>query len=448
MVVGRPAVDTRPTVRACANQAQLGEKAGKRIGEAEEHGPDHEGTAALSPGCRHPTCEGYEESDPRCSERIDSGRFMGQPWAGYWGGDRAGSKGAPAPPETATTHALRSGEECSRNAPRRATGLTVTRKPVTVLREVATLELEPAQPFAFDPTFHKPDHFPSQDTEWEPGVRWQTVRFRGRPFGVRIEDAGSRVRLRMWARGRVSAPLQTALAAELSWRANLRFDLTDFERRARADPKLGAVVRRWRGMRPMHLGSLYEYIVIAIVLQNATVRRSVQMLQALFERYGTQLQFDDRVLYGFWVARTLAGATEHELRALKIGYRARSLLRVSEAIARGDVNEVALREATLKEQRAALLSLYGIGPASAGYILVDVFHAFDELVYISPWEQRIYSRLLLGTRVDEPVPVTVLVERIARWSPWRALAVHYLWEDLFWRHKTKGIDWLAPLIRL
>jgi len=52
-------------------------------------------------------------------------------------------------------------------------------------------------------------------------------------------------------------------------------------------------------MRPMHLGSLHEYIVIAIVLQNATVRRSVQMLQALFERYGTQLQFDDRVLYGF-----------------------------------------------------------------------------------------------------------------------------------------------------
>ena len=35
-------------VRACANQAQLGEEVGKRIGEAEEHGPDHEGTAALS----------------------------------------------------------------------------------------------------------------------------------------------------------------------------------------------------------------------------------------------------------------------------------------------------------------------------------------------------------------------------------------------------------------
>ena len=181
------------------------------------------------------------------------------------------------------------------------------------------------------------------------------------------------------AGGRVSGPLLGTVAEELSWRANLHLDLADFERRARRDPALAPVVRRWRGMRPMHLGSLYEYLVIAIVLQNATVRRSVQMLQALFERFGTRGQFDGCDLYGFWGPAELAGAAEDELRALKVGYRARSLLRVSEAVARGDVDEAALRHATSDEQRAALLSLYGIGPASVGYILVDVFHAFDEL---------------------------------------------------------------------
>ena len=198
----------------------------------------------------------------------------------------------------------------------------------------------------------------------------------------------------------------------------------------------------------MHMGSLYEYLVIAIVLQNATVRRSVQMLQALFEGYGTLLRFDRRELYGFWEPATLAGTTEQELRALKVGYRARRLLEVSAAIAGGQVDQGALREATVDEQREALLSIYGVGPASVGYILVDVFHAFDELSHISPWEQGIYSRLLLGSPVDDPAPVPVLLERIARWSPWRALAVHYLWEDLFWRHRADPIDWLAPLIRL
>ena len=158
--------------------------------------------------------------------------------------------------------------------------------------------------------------------------------------------------------------------------------------------------------------------------------------------------FDGRDLYRFWDPAALAGTAEEELRALKVGYRARSLLHVSEAIARGDVDEAALRHARSDEQRAALLSLYGIGPASVGYILVDVFHAFDELGHISPWEQRIYSRLLTGGSAGEPLPVSVLLERAARWSPWRALALHYLWEDLFWRHKTEGVEWLAPLIRL
>jgi 3-methyladenine DNA glycosylase/8-oxoguanine DNA glycosylase len=316
------------------------------------------------------------------------------------------------------------------------------------LRPVATLELGPSAPFAFDATFHKPDHFPSPDTAWEPGVRWQTLRLSDHLLGLRIEEAGSRVRVGVWAREPPAGELLGKLADELSWRANLRLDLTPFYRLALGDPGLAPAVQRFSGMRPMHLGSLYEYLVIAIVLQNATVRRSVQMLQALLERYGTRLGFDGHELLGFFDAASLARAGEQELRRLKVGYRAASLLRVSEAIASGEVDEASLREATPEQRRAALLSLHGVGPASVGYILTDVFHGFDELTHISPWEQRIYSRLLFGTPVEEPAPVGTLLHRMASWSPWRALAVHYLWEDLFWRHKTEGVDWLGPLIRL
>ena len=31
---------------------------------------------------------------------------------------------------------------------------------------------------------------------------------------------------------------------------------------------------------------------------------------------------------------------------------------------------------------------------------------------------------------------------------YRALAVHYVWEDLFWRWKHGGAEWLDTLIRL
>jgi len=104
-------------------------------------------------------------------------------------------------------------------------------------------------------------------------------------------------------------------------------------------------------MRPDAPRSLYEYLVIAIVLQNATVRRSVQMLQALFQRYGTRLQFERPRPLRVLGSSGTRGTSEEELRALKVGYRARSLLRVSETIARGDLDEAALRHATSDEQR-------------------------------------------------------------------------------------------------
>lgn len=104
-------------------------------------------------------------------------------------------------------------------------------------------------------------------------------------------------------------------------------------------------------------------------------------------------------------------AAAQELRVLKVRYRAKSLLRVSQSIAAGAIDETALREATVEEQRAALPPLHGVGPASVGYILIDVFHALDQLRHVAPWEHRIYSHLLLGTPVDEPAPADVLLER-------------------------------------
>jgi 3-methyladenine DNA glycosylase/8-oxoguanine DNA glycosylase len=145
----------------------------------------------------------------------------------------------------------------------------------------------------------------------------------------------------------------------------------------------------------------------------------------------------------------LAAASEEELRALKVGYRARSIQRVSEAVARGALDERELRRRSIGEQRAGLLALYGVGPASVGYILADVFHQLNEMNHISPWEQKIYSKLFLDRDPDDPAPVEELTTLFHdRFGGWRMLAVHYIWEDLFWQRRNSDIPWLEKLIRL
>jgi 3-methyladenine DNA glycosylase/8-oxoguanine DNA glycosylase len=202
-------------------------------------------------------------------------------------------------------------------------------------------------------------------------------------------------------------------------------------------------------MRPFSAGSLYEYLIIAIVLQNCTVRRSVKMMQALYEKYGARLEYDSRSFYCMWSPEEMNRATEQELRALKVGYRAKSLKRVTATFACAGIDEIELRSKSRAEQRDALLELYGIGPASVGYILFDVFHHWDEMDHISPWEQKIYSKLFFNRDPEKPISVARLMRLFTkRFSGYRLLAVHYIWEDLFWKRQHEKIEWLEKLIRL
>jgi 3-methyladenine DNA glycosylase/8-oxoguanine DNA glycosylase len=326
-------------------------------------------------------------------------------------------------------------------------------KPATRLDERCVIELVPTAPLNFDATMHKPDHFPSADNEWQQGVRWQTMRWQGRSLGLKFENRGTvdhpRVSLLIWAEEPLDQAYLDGLVDEIHYRYDLDLDLGAFNERFQNDPHLGPLIAKWRGMRPLNPNSLYEYLMIAIVLQNATVRRSVSMMQAMLQAYGTPLTYDGKVLYCSWPPEAVHRATEKELRDLKVGYRARSIQRVSAAFASGEIDELDLRRRSREEQRAALLGLYGIGPASVGYILTDVFHHLDEFEHISPWEQKIYSRLFFDADSEDPVPVEELLALFdERYAGFRALAVHYFWEDLFWRRKHEPVEWLENLIRL
>lgn len=322
-----------------------------------------------------------------------------------------------------------------------------------VLPVLTQFELIPSAPFAFDATFFKPDHFPTPDHVWQPGVRWQTMRWGEKMLGLKFEQRGSVdapvLGVSVWSSAALTQAQQADLARELTYRYNLDLDLSAFYQRFQADAHVAPLLTQFRGMRLMNPGSLYEYLMIAIVLQNATVRRTVAMMRTLMETYGTLLEFDGQTLFAFWLPEELAVVSEADLRTLKVGYRAKSFLRVSQAFAKGEIDEMALRSQPKETQRKALLGLYGVGPASVWYLLVDVFHHLDELNTISPWEQKIYSRLFFGTDPESPLGVETLREHIlSHFSPYPMMAVHYVWEGLFWERRNGGAEWLAPLIRL
>lgn len=311
----------------------------------------------------------------------------------------------------------------------------------------------PKPPFSFDSSMHKPDHFPSQDTQWEQGIRWQTMVWQGKNLGLKFEHQGStdipEIKLTIFSDSQLHKTFLDQLREEIVYRYDLNADLSDFTRRFAHDIQLGPIIHTWPGMRIMSPQSLYEYLVIGIVLQNCTVRRSIAMMQMLFEKYGRTVIFDGKKLYCFWEPKRFLTATEEELRALKVGYRAKSLLRISEPFTKREIDEHIIRRENKERQRETLLQLYGIGPATVGYLLFDVFKHYDELRHISPWEQKIYSKLFFNTDSESPVFVKQLLDLFEeRYGEYKMLAVHYIWEDLWWKRKNTHIPWLEKLIRI
>ncbi|HOP38716.1 MAG TPA: hypothetical protein PL154_00400 [Candidatus Woesebacteria bacterium] len=326
------------------------------------------------------------------------------------------------------------------------------RKTKIILKEQELIEIIPSSPFDFDSTFHKPDHFTSGDNHWEPGIKWQTWLWENNSIGLKIFNKGTRekpkLNIEIYSNKKLSKDFINSLIEEIKYRYNLNLDLSNFYHAFAKDKTLGPIIKKWRGMRPGHSSSLYEYLLIGIVLQNATVKRSVQMFRALLENYGTLLKFDGKELRCFFKPGSLQTVSEDELRALKLGYRAKSIKRIDDYFAQGLMDEMALRKMNRETQMNELLKLYGVGPATVWYLLFDVFHHWDFFNHVSPWEQKIYSKIFFDVDPEQPVSVKKILKYFERFGDYKQLAVHYIWEDLWWKRKNENIPWLEKEIRI
>ena len=235
------------------------------------------------------------------------------------------------------------------------------------------------------------------------------------------------IEIKLYAKNKLPDEFINSLIEEIKYLYNLNLDLRGFYKKFKDDKVLGPVIKKWKGMRPGHPSSLYEYLIIGIVLQNASVRRSVQMFQTLLENYGKLLEFNRKKLWCFWNPGGLKNVSEDDLRKLKVGYRAKSIKKIDEQFEKGLIDEMELRKKDRETQMEELLKLYGVGPATIWYILFDVFHQWDFFNHISPWEQKIYSKGFFNKDPENPVPVKKLLKHFERFGEYKQLAVHYIW---------------------
>ena len=319
-----------------------------------------------------------------------------------------------------------------------------------VLKNKKEFFISPSLPFHFDGTFHKPFYFLDKLSDWESGKYWQTIRIGKRLFGLKIENKEEakkpKIKVSIFYDKNISDKEIKNIENEIVWRFDLNANLKEFNRLAKSDKRFYPIFKKWLGMRNSSAHNLYELLIIAVLLQNATVRRTVQMTNVLLDNYGTKLRFDGKDIFSIWLPEKLNNVLEQNLRDLKIGYRAKFIKRLSQDFAEGKIDESKLRKLDQESSKKELTKLYGVGPETARILLFEICHQYNTFDHIAPWQQKIYSQLFYKKPLVSTNKIRDDIKK--QYGDYLMLVVHYIWEDIFWKRKNEKIDWLEKEIRL
>ena len=169
------------------------------------------------------------------------------------------------------------------------------------------------------------------------------------------------------------------------------------------DKPMQTAVAACRGLRILRQDP-WECLASFILSSTKQIVQIRQIIALLCERFGEplcssglQTAVIDRRYNSFPTAERIAGTTETELRACKMGFRAPYLLAAARQIADGKLDLNRLRHLTLMEAREELIKLRGVGGKIADCVLLFAC-GFDSAFPVDVWVGRALRELYFPRR--------------------------------------------------
>jgi len=153
------------------------------------------------------------------------------------------------------------------------------------------------------------------------------------------------------------------------------------------DALLRQSVSAFRGMRILQQ-DLWECLLSFLCATNANIPRIRGMIAALCQRYGPDIGDG---LHGFPTAGSLAKAEEEDLRSLRLGYRARTILQTARMVSSGQFDLEILPLLDYRTAHARLCTLPGVGPKVADCVCLFSL-GWLEAVPVDTWVRRLVQK--------------------------------------------------------
>jgi DNA-3-methyladenine glycosylase II len=168
------------------------------------------------------------------------------------------------------------------------------------------------------------------------------------------------------------------------------------------EPRLAPVLRALQGFRTPCFPSLFETCAAVIPFQQLSLDAGTAIVGRLVERFGQPVTIADRTWFSFPTPESIAGALPAELREVGLSNaKTASLQTLARLTVEGTLDVDGLRALPTPEALAALRALPGIGPWSAGLILLRGLRRLDSFP-----EEDVGAAKNLTALIEPPVPFT------------------------------------------
>jgi DNA-3-methyladenine glycosylase II len=202
-------------------------------------------------------------------------------------------------------------------------------------------------------------------------------------------------------------------------------DLTEFYRLSEGQPKLNALVRRFRGVKPPRFPTVFEALVNAVACQQLSLTVGIRILNRLASAFGPSMPEPGLNAHGFPGPRDLSPAKIDALKPLGFsGQKARSVIELAHAISEKQLDIENFEEVESDEEAIARLrQLRGVGRWSAEYALL---RGLGRLHIFPGDDTGARGKLQRWLEIDTPLDYEGVRRAIAPWKACGGLVYFHL----------------------
>jgi DNA-3-methyladenine glycosylase II len=223
---------------------------------------------------------------------------------------------------------------------------------------------------------------------------------------------------------------QTAVVQYVREWFDLDRDLSQFYMLAQNDSLLGSAVERFYGLRIIGIPDLFEAISWGILGQQINLTYAYTLKRRLVESFGKSIDHDGEPYWLFPTAKEIASLKIEDLNGLRMTVKkSEYLIGIAKLIDSGELTKERLLEAgSLQAAEKILVSIRGIGPWTANYVLMRC------LRYTSAFpidDVGLHNAIKLQLQLDRKPRKDEIRKLANHWTNWEAYATFYLWRFLY-----------------